>query len=73
MDDTFYGKRIKHHRTFDRAESLRKETYLKSKDYHLVNKIDENDLRPLEYIKPIASGSSSSFEGGKVYQLAWLE
>lgn len=73
MNDTFYGKRIRHHRTFDQTESLKKESCLKSKNYHPVNKIDENDLRSLEYIKSIASGSSSSFEGGKVYQLAWLE
>lgn len=73
MKNTFYGKRIRHHRTFDQNESSKKENLLQSKGYRSVNKVDENDLQPFEYIKSTPSGSSSSFEGEKVYQLAWLE
>lgn len=47
------------------------EVDLRAKGYRLVNKTNEKDLAPREYIKSSFTGSEKSFEGPKMWTVRW--
>lgn len=55
------------------AEVSSIEFYLISRGYHQVQKTNDKDLRPFEYIKSFHRGSASSFEGEITYRITWVE
>ncbi len=54
------------------AELPKVEADLRAKGCRLVNKANEKDLAPGEYIKSSFTGSEQSFEGSKMWTVRWL-
>jgi hypothetical protein len=66
--------KIRSHRTSNLAQIRELENNHQAKGYVLVDKKDENELNPLEYIKLPQPASEESFEDDTItYILYWLE
>jgi len=55
------------------AEVSSMEFYLITQGFHQVQKTNDKDLQPFEYIKSFHRGSASSFEGEITYRITWVE
>lgn len=58
-------------KTCSDAELPKVEADLRAKGYRLVNKTNEKDLAPGEYIKSSFTGSEQSFAGPKMWTVRW--
>jgi hypothetical protein len=57
--------------TCNDAELPKVEAALRARGYRPVNKTNEKDLLPGEYIKSSFTGSEQSFEGPKMWTVRW--
>lgn len=53
------------------ADLPKVEADLRAKGYRLVNKSDEKDLAPGEYMKSSFTGSEQSVAGPKMWKVRW--